>query len=94
MALVFPVGRVVDDFGRRVGEVRRLRGWTQLDLAERWGVSVSYVHSVEGGHENMTIESVALLAGVLRVQPDELLRPPLTRSRRRPGRPRKSTEEA
>lgn len=83
------VRRVVDDFGRRVGEVRRERGWTQLELAERWGVSVAYVHSVEQGHENMTIESLALLAGVLRVKPLELLAAPSSRAKRRPGRPRR-----
>jgi transcriptional regulator with XRE-family HTH domain len=84
----------VDDFGRRVGEIRRARGWTQARLAERWGVSLKYVERVEAGQENLTIESLALLAGVLRVQPDELLRPPLTRGRRRIGRPRKSTPDA
>jgi HTH-type transcriptional regulator, competence development regulator len=82
--------RIVDDFGRRVGELRRERGWTQLDLAERWGVSLGYVQLVEHGRENLTIESLALLAGVLRVQPMELLRSPRSRARRRPGRPRKA----
>ncbi len=81
--------RIVDDFGRRVGELRRARGWTQAELAERWGVSLGYVQLVEHGRENLTLESLALLASVLRIQPLELLRPPRSRARRRPGRPKK-----
>jgi transcriptional regulator with XRE-family HTH domain len=82
--------RVIDDMGRRIGELRRERGWTQLDLAERWGVSVGYVQTVEGGKENLTIESLVLLAWVLRAPPADLLRPPESRAKRRPGRPRKT----
>jgi transcriptional regulator with XRE-family HTH domain len=81
--------RVVDDFGRRVAEVRRDRGWTQAELAERWGVSLGYVQLVEGGRENLTIVSLSLLAGVLKTRPAALLRPPQARPARRPGRPKK-----
>jgi transcriptional regulator with XRE-family HTH domain len=79
---------IVDDFGRRVGEARREREWTQAQLAERWGVSVYYVQLVERGRENMTLESIALLASVLRVKPASLLESPKSRARRRPGRPK------
>jgi transcriptional regulator with XRE-family HTH domain len=81
--------RAVDDFGRRVAELRKLRRWTQAALAERWGVSTQYVQLVEGGHENFTVESLALLAGVLKVKPLELLRAPKSRAKRKPGRPKK-----
>lgn len=84
--------RVVDDFGRRVAELRRLKDWTQQDLAERWGVSLSYVQLVEAGRENLTIESLALLAGVLRTRPAALLEPPRARPPRRPGRPKTRTD--
>jgi transcriptional regulator with XRE-family HTH domain len=80
----------VDDFGRRVAELRRAKVWTQATLAERWGVSVQYVRLVEGGHENLTIESLALLASVLGVEAFELLIAPKGRAKRKPGRPRKS----
>ena len=83
---------IVDDFGRRVAEVRREREWTQLQLSERWGVSLHYVKMVERGRENLTIESIALLAHVLKAKPSELLEPPASRARRRAGRPRKASK--
>jgi transcriptional regulator with XRE-family HTH domain len=79
---------IVDDFGRRVAELRRERGWTQQQLSERWGVSLHYAQLVERGRENLTLVSIALLASVLRVSPAELLKRPQSRARRRPGRPR------
>lgn len=85
----FDPRRVVDDFGRRVAELRRDRGWTQSELAEQWGVSLGYVQLVEGGRENLTIVSLSLLAGVLKVRPAALLQPPKARPIRRPGRPKK-----
>lgn len=81
--------RAIEDFGRRVAEFRRRREWTQQNLADRWGVSLGYVQLVERGSQNMTIESIVLLAGVLGAQPFELLVPPLRREKRRPGRPKK-----
>jgi transcriptional regulator with XRE-family HTH domain len=82
----------VDDFGRRVAELRREKGWTQQQFAERWGVSLGYVQLVEGGRENLTIESLALLAGVLKTRASALLEPPRTRPTRRPGRPKTRTD--
>jgi transcriptional regulator with XRE-family HTH domain len=82
--------RVIDDVGRRVAELRREHGWTQLELAERWGVGVGYVEDVEGGKENLTIESLVLLAWVLRAQPADLFQTPASRAKRKPGRPRKT----
>ena len=83
--------RILADFGRRVAELRRERGWVQSELAERLGVTLGYVQRVEAGRENLTIRSLALLAPVLRTSPYELLRPPASRPRRAPGRPRKVT---
>jgi transcriptional regulator with XRE-family HTH domain len=34
-------------FGQRVRELREQRGWTQKELADRLGVSVSYISKVE-----------------------------------------------
>lgn len=83
--------RALDDFGQRVAEFRRRRSWTQQFLADRWGVSLGYVQLVERGSQNMTIESIVLLAGVLGAQPFELLMAPLRREKRRPGRPKKDS---
>lgn len=77
----------VHAFGRRVAEVRLERGWTQEQLAERAEVSVRWVQHIEQGTQNLTIRSVAKLAGVLRVALPALFESPQTPKRGR-GRPR------
>jgi transcriptional regulator with XRE-family HTH domain len=75
--------------GRRIAELRRLRGWTQAEMAERMGHSDGHQSSVERGIYNMTLDTLTMFAQVLRVKPAELLRPPKSRAKRKPGRPRK-----
>lgn len=74
-------------FGRRVAEVRHDRGWTQEQLAERADVSVRYVQHIEQGTQNLSIRSVARLAGVLRVPLGVLFEAP-RRAKPSKGRPR------
>jgi transcriptional regulator with XRE-family HTH domain len=81
--------RILKDFGRRVAELRKARGWRQVDLAQAMGCSPNYVQDVERGEENLTILSLADLAGVLGVEPEALLDEPQSSEPRRPGRPRK-----
>lgn len=78
--------------GRRIAELRRLRGWTQAAMAERMGHSDGHQSSVERGIYNMTLDTLTMFAQVLRVKPAALLEPPESRARRRPGRPRKESD--
>jgi len=80
--------KLIEQVGRRIGELRGDRGLTQEQLAEQLEVSTRYVQSVEGGHENLTLETVAKLATILKAKPIELLESPSTR-KPRPGRPKK-----
>ncbi len=80
--------------GRRVAELRRSRGWTQEKLAEKVDATVQWVSRIEGGGENVTVETLVLFASVLGVTVVELLTPgtadaptPVPTKR---GRPRKS----
>jgi transcriptional regulator with XRE-family HTH domain len=59
-------------------------------MAERLDVLVGYVARIEGGRQNLTIESLVRIASILRVDVSELFSAPATRGRRWPGRPRKS----
>lgn len=52
--------------GVRIAHYRRARGWTQEDLADRIEVSVRYLQSVEGGRENLTLESLVKFSVALR----------------------------
>ena len=52
---------------------RRLKGWTQEQLAEKSGVSRSRISKMENGKENFNIESLFLIAQSLEIDFIELL---------------------
>ncbi|GMV15896.1 MAG: hypothetical protein AMXMBFR56_41200 [Polyangiaceae bacterium] len=81
--------RLLRDLGRRIAELRQARGFTQDGFSERVGVSLRYIQSVEGGRENLTVETLEKLAKVLRAPVAELFVPPTSRVVRR-GRPPKT----
>lgn len=62
--------------GRRIAQLRRDAGLTQAKLAERLGMAVPNVQRIERGAQNITVQTVARLAGALGVEPAELLKPP------------------
>jgi len=79
--------QVTEQVGRRIAELRRERGETQAQLAERLEVSIKYLQRVERG-VNLTIDSLVDLANNLDVQVRDLFDTPRGRpAPRRPGRP-------
>lgn len=78
--------RVIHDVGRRIAELRRERGFTQEELAEKCGHTVGYLRRVESG-VNLTLESLVQFANVLGVAVPKLFDAPADRSVRI-GRPR------
>ena len=60
-------------FGRRVHGLRRARGWSQEELAERAGLHRNYVGGVERGERNVSLVNIGKLAQALEVTPSELL---------------------
>jgi transcriptional regulator with XRE-family HTH domain len=79
--------RIRKDVGRKVAELRRKRNLTQAGMAEAAGVSTPYLARLEGGQENLTLDSLCKVANVLDVRAAELMKPPRSRAVRR-GRPR------
>ena len=53
---------------------RRLKGWTQEQLAEKSGVSRSRISKMENGKENFNIESLFLIAESLEIDFIDLLK--------------------
>ncbi len=69
--------------GRRIRELRKVRGLSQEKLAEHARMSAKYLSRVETGRENPTLDLVFRLAQGLAVDPYELFqfRPEEVRSR-------------
>ncbi len=60
--------------GARVRELRKKRGWTLEDLAERADKHYTYIGGLERGDRNVTVEVLAAVAGALQVPIHELFR--------------------
>ena len=64
-------------FGERIRELRESHGWTQKELSDRLGVSVSYISKVENERLHFgdypSAKFIHKLAGELDADEDELL---------------------
>ncbi|RAQ97722.1 helix-turn-helix domain-containing protein [Thermogemmatispora tikiterensis] len=60
-------------FGHLIRTYRRLRGWSQADLAQRWGYSREYVSQIERGQRKLdSLQQVLRLADLLGIPQDQL----------------------
>lgn len=53
-------------FGSNVRRLREAKNWTQEHLAEKADLDQTYISGIERGERNLTILSVAKLAGALK----------------------------
>lgn len=60
-------------FGLRLSEVRKSKGWSQERLAAESGLARSYVGGVERGQRNIALLNICKLADALSLQPASLL---------------------
>lgn len=68
-----PRGPERESLGRRIAEHRGKRGWTQSDLAERLGISRVALSHLETDVSPPGERTVALLAGLFKLEPHELV---------------------
>ena len=61
------------DLGRRIRKQRSQLGWTQEALAERVGVSTSFIGHVERGTRKASLETLVSIANAINVSLDYLL---------------------
>lgn len=66
------------DLNLRIREVRKQRGWTLAELAERVGCSIPHMSDLERGRKSMTNNTLASIAEALGVEPWELIADPET----------------
>jgi len=52
-------------FGKRVRELRKQKGWSQEDLADKAGLHRTYVGTVERGEQNISIDNIEKIAKTL-----------------------------
>jgi transcriptional regulator with XRE-family HTH domain len=48
--------------GGRIGKLRKARGWTQAEMAERIGIDRSFLADVERGKRNISILNLEVIA--------------------------------
>ncbi|MGG0739568.1 helix-turn-helix domain-containing protein [Niallia taxi] len=61
-------------FGSKIREIRKAKGLTQEELAERCGLQNTYIGGIERGERNISLQSVDKLAEGLEVIPFELFK--------------------
>lgn len=64
----------LQQFGRRVAELRKERGWSQEKLALESGIARSYLGGVERGQRNIAVLNVLRLARTLGCEPGQLFK--------------------
>lgn len=69
-----PANTDVKAMGRRIAELREERGWTQKELAEKAGLSVTFLSEVENGRTNISSAKLLLIADALDTTMDFLAR--------------------
>ena len=60
-------------FGRRVRQLRRSLHWTQAQLAQTCGISISVLGHIERGSRKASLQTLLELCSVLGINPDHLL---------------------
>jgi transcriptional regulator with XRE-family HTH domain len=65
---------LLKEFGKRVSERRAELELTQEEVAEAAGIHFTYVHQIEAGVRNLSLENLAKLAKGLEMDLGELLK--------------------
>ena len=58
--------RVRKSFGKRVRELRKRKGYSQEELADKAGLHRTYIGSIERGEQNVSIDNIDKIAGALK----------------------------
>lgn len=76
---LFQTGGKGDSIGKRVAynvkRIRKIKGFTQLELANEMGVKQPFIARIESGKNNISIKKLEQLAHVFAMDPMVLLRP-------------------
>jgi len=70
-----PLNTTSETMGQRLARLRRERGWTQVELAERTGIVQTVLSDYERGKLRLNADMIVRFAQALEVTTDELLQP-------------------
>lgn len=79
--------KVIEQVGRRIGELRAKAGLTQAEVAEILPTTLSNYQRIEHGLQNLTIRTLVKIAGALGTPTASLFEKPKAQRPRR-GRPK------
>lgn len=60
-------------FGERVRQLRKERGWSQEEFSARSGLHRTYVGSIERGERNVSLDNIVRIAAALSIRCSDLL---------------------
>ena len=61
-------------FGRRIREIRKKRGWTQVYLAQHTGLGSVYISQLENGKKEPGLRTIEILSLGFDMTPAQLFR--------------------
>lgn len=62
--------------GRRIRELRKEKGWTQFEMAERTGIDRSYLAEVETGKIEICLRNLELIAQAFELELHQFVKLP------------------
>ena len=65
---------IQEQFGKRIREIRKEKGYSQEKLADIAGLDRTYIGGIERGERNPSLKNIEKIAKALRVQVVELFR--------------------
>lgn len=65
---------IKDKFGKRIRDLRKQKGWSQEELADKVDLHRTYIGAIERGEQSVSIDKIEALAKGFRISVEELLR--------------------
>jgi transcriptional regulator with XRE-family HTH domain len=62
-----------EKLGKNIRSLRNQKGWTQIDLAEKLGLTQGIITAYENNAKKPSLEKITTLAGLFGVTTDELI---------------------
>ena len=65
---------IKNKFGKRIRDLRKQKGWSQEELADKVDLHRTYIGAIERGEQSVSIDKIEALAKGLKVSLVELFR--------------------